>query len=126
MKKLISASILLITISLSFWACKSESKSVATKTNNVEVTFKCDDKITYTSIVKNILDARCVKCHRGEKPAKNYDLSTYAGASVVNSNALVCAISAGPDCKKMPPMGSPLSDEQVAVIKCWIKNGKPE
>ena len=63
MNKLFIATAVLIT---GLASCNLSKKSVDTA---AEVEFTCDDKITFTSTVKGIFDARCTSCDSGSKPA---------------------------------------------------------
>jgi len=118
MNKLFIATTVLIAGLVS---CNLSKKSVDT---TAEVEFTCDDKITYTSTVKGIFDARCTGCHSGSKPAYGIDLTTYESASSVVDKRLTCVIGWEDNCNKMPPSGGQLSAVERQQIQCWIDNGK--
>lgn len=77
--------------------------------------------------------ARCVKCHSGDTPAGELDLSTRDGALREGESGEVALRPGDPaashlyqlvSTKKMPPK-KPLADEQIALIREWIEAGAP-
>src|SRR5262245_617545 len=72
--------------------------------------------------------ARCVKCHSGDTPAGDLDLSTREGALREGESGEI-ALKPGDTAashlyllastKKMPPK-KPLGDDQIALLREWI------
>ena len=105
------------------FSCKSRKPEVTQ--DAIEVEAACDASITYTSSVKAIFDANCVKCHSGERPKAGVKLTDYENASKVVDHRLNCVVTWSENCNKMPPFGGQLSGDDIQKITCWIKNGKP-
>lgn len=92
---------------------------------------------SFTSIKKRIFDSKCLSCHTEGGGASGVplrtiqDLLTSPRELVLPGNpdesGLWIAVSRQ-DNKKMPPptSGSPLSSEELAIIKKWIEIGAPE
>ncbi len=93
--------------------------------------------VGYATQIQPIFNAHCVACH--SSPASpsfgNLDLTSYAGLmDAVGPNAPV-VIAGNPDdsylvkriegtiSPLMPLSGSPLSGEQIALIRQWIDDG---
>lgn len=84
---------------------------------------------TLAERVRPIL-TRCVKCHGGDTPEGELDLSTREGAlrggesgpSLVPSDAAASAVYKKVAAKKMPPK-HPLSDEQIQLVRDWVNAG---
>ena len=92
--------------------------------------------VDYARDVKPILAAHCTSCHGPAKPKADLRLDLYArvkeggnsGPAITPGKSadslLVHAVTGSkPDVSKMPPKGSPLSAEQVAVLRRWIDEG---
>ena len=90
---------------------------------------------TYHSHVAPILKARCAGCHRPGKSKGKLDMSSYqtlikggeTGPALIAGDpdkSLLVTMIQGPD-PEMPTKGKPLTAEQVASIKRWIKAGAP-
>lgn len=81
---------------------------------------------TFAWIQANILNTRCVICHRGATAPGGYDLSSYegvlAGGRIVAGNPASSEMFQRVDTNSMPP-GNPLTAEQKAIISQWIQNG---
>ncbi len=79
--------------------------------------------------VEPILRAHCVRCHGGEKPRGDVDLSTAAGAfeeGIVipgkpDESRLIEVISG--DKPSMPQSGDRLGPAQVAELRAWVAEG---
>ncbi len=89
----------------------------------VKTELDCDSSITYSNTIKNIFDARCVKCHGGNLPKSGIDLSSYEMASKVTNHRLVCVVSWGDNCTNMPPSEKQLTSTEIQQIQCWLDNG---
>lgn len=74
------------------------------------------ETITFSSHVKSIVEVNCVQCHgvRGQFP----DLTTYAAISA--NAALVKSVTVS---RRMPQGGGTLTNEEIAVISCWVDGG---
>ncbi len=85
----------------------------------------CTKALTYDADIKAIINANCnvTGCHDGvntmRKPLTNYQ-QVKAVLAGVEERAVVKKI--------MPPApkGGPLSDEDIALLRCWIDLGAPE
>lgn len=77
------------------------------------------ENYTYNDNVAAVITAKCASCHSpgGQSPA----LSTYAEVEASLQRVKARAVID----KTMPP-SSPLSDEEIKKISCWIDNGNPE
>lgn len=93
---------------------------------------------TFTSIRKNVFEAKCVVCHTAGGTAEKVPLVDYT--TLLNSprelvlpgnpteSALVLSIEATDD-NQMPPKDSGLgrlSDLEISTIKSWIQDGAKE
>lgn len=84
--------------------------------------------------VDKIIQARCVGCHHGAKPAAGVDLSSYdaimkskfKGKAVVVAkkpkDSVIVAAVTGHGVAKMPP-GPALSAADVKLVSDWIAGG---
>ncbi len=112
-----------------FAACKKEktsattSTTTTTKTASSEASFNCTESVTYTATIKPIFEAKCMPCHTGEKPAHRIDLLQLSGAQAAVAHNLMCTITPGGPCPKMPPTDNKLTETEVKTIECWINNG---
>ena len=98
--------------------------------------------LTYTTDIKSILDASCVKCHGGDKPKARLRLDSLDNVlkggkdgKVVkpgdgaNSFMVKAAAHVGsdPDTWMPPPHNraniGPLTPEQIGLIRAWIDQG---
>ena len=98
--------------------------------------------VTYTSDIKAILDASCVKCHSGDKPKARLKLDTLdavlkggkdgpilkAGDSANSFVVKSVAHLASDQDSWMPPLNNkagikPLTPEQIGLIRAWIDQG---
>jgi mono/diheme cytochrome c family protein len=81
---------------------------------------------TYTGQVKPILDAKCATsgCHNDVSKAKGIDLSNYGQTKAYAGNAsFLGSIEHTGGYEPMPLNGAKLSDAEIKLIACWIKNG---
>ena len=123
MKKIIKSLLVLSLGVLTLYACK-KSSSTNTTEKTKEVAVKADpcEGATF-SAVNTIISERCVKCHTGAKAKAGFDLTKAVTIkALAKSNKLLCVIK-GESCKKMPPIGGRLKEDQIAMIDCWIKAG---
>ncbi len=84
---------------------------------------------TYTKAVKAIIDANCATsgCHDSDSKQHGLDLEGFAATkdAFQNHDDIFCSIYQDSDCEAMP-VGSKLSDSDIAKISCWAKNGYAE
>lgn len=87
----------------------------------------CDTtNVTFTAVVRPILQNNCVGCHSGPTPPANLKLDNYDGVRAVAINGkLYGVISHTPGYPKMPYNGNKLDDCRIARIKAWIDAGAP-
>lgn len=88
--------------------------------------------------VSAIFTLRCVMCHsRAAGASKNLELDSYAGALAGSERGavLVAGDTAGSELlrrlrgestPRMPFLGRPLPDGEIAVIESWIAAGLPD
>jgi Planctomycete cytochrome C len=97
--------------------------------------------VTYDADIKPILDASCIKCHKGDKPKGKLHLDSLDGIlkggkdgkaivpGDLTKSPLVFAVAhVGDDEDFMPPPQSkshvaPLTPEQVGLIRAWVEQG---
>ncbi len=94
----------------------------------------CFAAVDFVTQVQPVLTAKCLGCHAGASAQAGLRLHTRAdlltggvsGAAVVPGNGaeslLVKRIS-GVQGMRMPPTGSPLDAETIAIIRAWIDEG---
>lgn len=83
------------------------------------------EKTTYDSEVKAILDKSCntTGCHDGAAGSLRKPMTDFGEASAIGGGIMKRAVTD----KDMPPaVKNPLSDADIATLKCWLDNGKKE
>jgi len=87
----------------------------------------CDtNNVTFSSVIKPILQNNCVGCHSGPTPPRGLNLSSYSGVKMVADNGkLVGAVSHAPGFPKMPQGANKLPDCSIAKIRAWVNKGAP-
>jgi hypothetical protein len=85
----------------------------------------CDIKnVTFTKVIKPILDKNCVGCHGGTSPSANIQLADYQNvAKYAKSGSLYGSISHDPNFSKMPKGGAKLNSCDIDKVKAWIDAG---
>ena len=89
------------------------------------------DAETFRSRVAPILRGRCVECHSGEDPKGGYSLESFTKAlsgdmirpGDAQASHLLDLITPVDGHAAMPKNASPLSAEQIGVIRRWIEAG---
>src|SRR6185437_1262768 len=93
------------------------------------------EPLDYDRQVKPILKARCYACHGALKQKAGLRLDTGAsirrggdgGPAVVSGQSaespLIERVTASDSAERMPPEGSPLTAEQVGLLRAWIDQG---
>ncbi len=97
--------------------------------------------VTYDTDIKPILDASCIKCHKGDKPRGKLSLDSLEGilkggkdgkaivpGNVAKSPLVFAVAHVGDSDDFMPPPVSkskidPLTAEQVGLIRAWVEQG---
>lgn len=94
-----------------------------------------DETVTYLQHVKPILQQRCYACHGALKQESELRLDTTelllkggsSGPSVIagkpDAGELTHRIMSSDPTIRMPPEGSPLSDDEISQIRQWILQG---
>ena len=92
---------------------------------NNECIQKCDTtNVTYSGIVKTIMDNNCMGCHTGASPGGGVLITNYAETKSVASNgSLLGTIEHKAGFSPMPKGMTKLSDCNISQIKIWINNG---
>ncbi|MBL8822267.1 MAG: DUF1549 domain-containing protein [Planctomycetia bacterium] len=88
--------------------------------------------VSFESEVAPILKARCIRCHSGEHPKGDLDLSTEKGLQQGGSSGKVVSESREQpgllwemvEQKRMPPKEQ-LSDNELRILKNWLEKGSP-
>jgi hypothetical protein len=87
----------------------------------------CDSvNVTYTMSINPIIQAWCIGCHGGSKPASGLSLETYEEVvACANSNRLMGSIRQESGYTAMPQGGGKLSSCEIALFQKWINIGTP-
>lgn len=103
--------------------------------SSAEATRAAAPRIDYVRQIKPILAARCFACHGALKQEAGLRLDTgslirrgnESGPAVVpgqvGNSPLVERITDKDESVRMPPEGKPLTSQQIALIKAWIRQG---
>lgn len=96
-------------------------------------------QIDFTTDIRPILDASCIRCHGPERPKGRFRLDTREGAlkggehgvDIVPGQSaqspLIYYVARLVEDMEMPPSGKdkPLTTEKVALLRAWIDQGVP-
>jgi mono/diheme cytochrome c family protein len=94
-----------------------------------------DEPVDYSRDIKPIFKERCYACHGALKQQSGLRVDTAAlvrkggdsGPAVELGNAedslLVLRVTADDIADRMPPEGKPLTEQQIALVRRWIKQG---
>lgn len=94
-----------------------------------------DKSVRFMVDVRPILQNKCIRCHGSGKHRGDFRIDTretiheggVSGPAVVvgdSTNSLMVRLISGIDPESvMPPEGTPLSPEQVGIIRAWIDQG---
>jgi hypothetical protein len=87
----------------------------------------CDStNVTYTKSIEPILQAWCVGCHSGSKPANGLSLDTYDNAKAcAQGGRLMGAIRHETGYFPMPNTGGMLSPCEIDLFQKWIDLKEP-
>ena len=84
------------------------------------------EQVTFSGVVRPILQNTCVGCHSGSAPSGGINLSTHAGVAAVAQNGrLLGSIRREVGYSPMPQGGAPLSDCYIQQIAAWVDAGAP-
>jgi hypothetical protein len=94
-----------------------------------------ESAVDYVRDLKPLLSERCYACHGSLKRKSGLRLDAgqfihkggKAGPAVVlgkpDDSPLIQAVTGANDMERMPPEGSPLTAEQIAMLRKWIESG---
>lgn len=94
-----------------------------------------DKQVRFMVDVRPILQNKCIRCHGGGKNKGKFKIDTretileggVSGPSAVvgdSTNSLLVRLVSGTDPDSvMPPEGTPLTAEQVGILRAWIDQG---
>ena len=88
-----------------------------------------DTSPTYSSDIQSIFDINCstTGCHNNSSSTDGLTMEGYDNAKAGFTDFdILCSINHDSGCKDMPEGGSKLSDEDILLITCWVKNDFPE
>jgi hypothetical protein len=86
----------------------------------------CAPPITYERQTRAILDQYCTRCHSSTSVDRNgapatVNLDTYAAAAKAAAAASTAVQTGG-----MPPSGARPTEQEQALLKCWVDQGSKE
>ncbi len=79
--------------------------------------------VDFVKDVQPILAQRCISCHGEKAHMGNLRLDSRQAADHVLTNGLLIRKVSGQEKTTMPPVGAPLTAEQIAILKTWIDAG---
>ncbi|MBK6860483.1 MAG: c-type cytochrome [Saprospiraceae bacterium] len=85
----------------------------------------CDTSfVSYSSVVKPILDLYCNGCHAGPRPQGGVDYNNFNGVrTTVEDGSLISSIIRDGNTVNMPKNGNKLPDCKIQQIKKWVQDG---
>jgi len=81
------------------------------------------EKVDFRRDVEPILSTRCFGCHGPQQQLSGLRLDRKTDALRVAQTGLLIRMVSGTDRKIMPPVGKPLSQEEIGVLRAWIDQG---
>ncbi|WP_417849189.1 DUF1553 domain-containing protein [Thalassoglobus sp.] len=106
----------------------AESKKDSTKADQ--------GSVDYFKEIRPLLESRCYECHQGGKAQGNLRIDDHASIlkggdsetpaivpGNIDESELIARITSQDEYVVMPPKGNPLTDDEVTLLKRWIKNG---
>ena len=81
--------------------------------------------VEFARDIQPILAQRCISCHSERTHMANLRLDTRAAADHVLTTGLLLRKVSGQENSVMPPVGAPLTPDQIALLKTWIDAGAP-
>jgi mono/diheme cytochrome c family protein len=86
----------------------------------------CDTtNVTYSGIIRSLVDQWCVGCHGGIAPSDGIDLSTYTGLYNIALNGSLIGSTHGQSGYSPMPQGGQLSDCEKDQLLIWVQDGAP-
>jgi hypothetical protein len=87
----------------------------------------CDTSgITYTQVVKPIIQTYCQGCHSGTYPSNGIDLSTWQGVNAIAiDGSFIGSIDHQTYFSPMPKGGAKLNACYIEKLKAWVAQGAP-
>ena len=79
--------------------------------------------VDFARDVQPILAQRCISCHGERAHMGNLRLDSKNAAEHVLTSGLLIKKVSGQEKTTMPPVGAPLTPEQIATLKTWIDGG---
>jgi uncharacterized membrane protein len=111
----------LFTLLSAAWIVSSCTEENITTLSNPDSTINLDN-VTYTSHVKNAIDAQCISCHGSINPSGDLDISTYTTAKN-NINSIISRIDLQTgQAGIMPPSGR-MTETNIQLFKNWLSQG---
>lgn len=111
-------------------ACKKEDDAPENQSTDNSINFDCNDtSITYTGHIANIMNTECSfgGCHNSASSSGGVNLEGYdAVANEADRSRFLGAIKHQSGFSAMPRGRSKLSANDIALIECWINQGKKE
>ncbi|MBK8585729.1 MAG: hypothetical protein IPN88_09975 [Bacteroidetes bacterium] len=85
----------------------------------------CDtSNVTYSGIIRSIMQNSCTGCHSGSTPDGQIDLTTYSGVAATALNGtLYGSVNHATSYSAMPKGGNKLSTCQLDQIRIWVNAG---
>lgn len=109
---------------------------IATKIAAVSEDAKHQGSVDYFKDIAPIFEAKCVECHRGTKAKGGLKLDSLANATAggdddgpaiqpgkPSSSAILARMQSDDEDEVMPPKGTRVSKDEVALITKWIEEG---
>ena len=94
------------------------------------------EEVTFGKDIRPVLEQRCAVCHQGPNAQKGLRVGTVAnllrggeaGPAVVpgDPDKSLLLAKAGGEKPEMPPVGDPLTPEEIAALRAWISAGAPD
>ena len=79
---------------------------------------KCNSEISFSNDVQPIINDRCIGCHmQGANPPLLTNFANIKSSAASVQTQVV---------NRTMPIGSTLTNDQIELIDCWIKNGALE
>jgi mono/diheme cytochrome c family protein len=127
-----------VGVSLFIVGCNGDTKDESGTTGTTPPTTTASVTSTATfATVHEVMKTRCLQCHNGPTGKEGVDFSSYESVMkggkdgpIVkpgdpDNSLIIKAIHGSDGIKHMPPMGDPLTEDQMKAIHEWIAAGAP-
>lgn len=122
MKKIIPGLAILITMSGFLFSCYYDKADILY--NHGGSTCDTVSTISYSSVVRPILEQQCYSCHSGSRPSGNIAMGTYTSDKAIAVNGqLYGTINHASGYSPMPEGQAKMDDCSIAKIKKWVDAG---